>query len=365
MQATSLTIKVPGKLMVAGEYAVLEKHHTLVSMAVDRFVFATITDDGEHRLDLENLGLHDVRWEFVDGDVVLDHADERLRFVQRAMEVALTYAQEQGLALPCFSLTVKSALDDESGIKYGLGSSAAVTTAVVAAILQLIFRKKLSKYLLFRLAFIAHVRTQGNGSGADIAASVYGGMIEFTSPQADWLLKEDKRARSLTDLVEQEWPYASIAPVQLPDGVHICVGWTGSPASTFRLVDKLLELKETNRSLFDTFLRRSEEAVQIFLQGMKERNVAEIYRGVEANRMALAQVGVDADVPVETPLLEQLSADACSVGGVGKLSGAGGGDCGIAFLTSEQQKEELFRLWKQSGIKPLPIQLTMDGATDQ
>lgn len=347
--------------MVAGEYAVLEKHHTLVAMAVNRFVYATIVDDGKHTLDLNNLGLHDVRWTFEGGSVVLDHSDTRLRFVHQALEVALTYAAEQGIDLSKFSLTVDSALDDESGVKYGLGSSAAVTTAVVAAVLRLLFNEEPTKELLFRLAAVAHVRTQGNGSGADIAASVYGGMIEYTSFQADWLLEADADARSITDLVTQEWPYASVAPVHVPKNIRMYVGWTGSPASTFRLVDKLLVLKKTNRALFDTFLQRSEEAVQLFLRGMKESDVEAIYQGVEANRLALAQVGVEANVPVETALLEQLSADARAVGGAGKLSGAGGGDCGIAFLTSEKQKEELFDLWEQADIKPLPIQLTMDG----
>lgn len=347
--------------MVAGEYAVLEKHHTLVAMAVNRFVYATIVDDGKHTLDLKNLGLHDVRWTFEGGSVVLDHSDTRLRFVHQALEVVLTYAAEQGIDLSKFSLTIASALDDESGVKYGLGSSAAVTTAVVAAVLRLLFNEEPTKELLFRLAAVAHVRTQGNGSGADIAASVYGGMIEYTSFQADWLLEADADARSITDLVTQDWPYSSIAPVHVPKNIHIYVGWTGSPASTFRLVDKLLVLKQTNRALFDTFLQRSEEAVQLFLRGMKENDVEAIYQGVEANRHALAQVGVEADVPVETALLKQLSNAARAVGGAGKLSGAGGGDCGIAFLTSEKQKEELFGLWEQADIKPLPIQLTMDG----
>ncbi|WP_255259664.1 hypothetical protein [Lentibacillus sp. CBA3610] len=36
MSDSTLTVKVPGKLMVAGEFAVLEKHQKLVVMAVDR-----------------------------------------------------------------------------------------------------------------------------------------------------------------------------------------------------------------------------------------------------------------------------------------------------------------------------------------
>ena len=35
---SSLEIRVPGKLMIAGEFAVLEPHHHLLAMAIDRFI---------------------------------------------------------------------------------------------------------------------------------------------------------------------------------------------------------------------------------------------------------------------------------------------------------------------------------------
>lgn len=348
--------------MVAGEYAVLEKNHTLVAMAVDRFVYATITEQADQVLDLENLDMYSVPWTFIDGTVTFAQGSKRLRFVHQAMEVTFRYLVEQDIPIRSFSLAVRSELDDTSGVKYGLGSSAAVTTAVVAAILEAHLGKTPERELLFRLSAIAHVRTQGNGSGADIAASVYGGMIEYTSFQADWLLASDAQASSLTELVHVDWPYASIAPIAVPDRIHMYVGWTGSPASTVRLVDQLLLLKETNNHIFNAFLTKSEQAVQLFLQGLKENDVSRIFQGIQSNHDILAQVGVDASVPVETPLLGSLSAIARDVGGAGKLSGAGGGDCGIAFLTGEHQKEKLFQKWQQANITPLHIHMTTEGA---
>ncbi|HLR15957.1 MAG TPA: phosphomevalonate kinase, partial [Bacillota bacterium] len=76
MLGTPITIKVPGKLMIAGEYAVLEKHHTLVAMAVDRFVYATIHLFDEQKLELENLDLHNISWKFQTGDVAFDDEDK-------------------------------------------------------------------------------------------------------------------------------------------------------------------------------------------------------------------------------------------------------------------------------------------------
>lgn len=348
--------------MIAGEYAVLEKHHTLVAMAVDRFVYTTIHLGDEQKLELGNLDLHNISWTFQAGDVTFACTDKRLNFIQQAMGVTLHYLQEQEIDIQPFSLSVRSELDDASGVKYGLGSSAAVTTSVVAAILHAHFQGSPAKDLLFRLAAIAHVRTQGTGSGADIAASVYGGMIEYTSFQADWLLEADKRVDTITELMEADWPYASVKEVALPKDLYIYVGWTGTPASTVRLVDEILLLKKNCKKAFDSFLTNSEESVQLFLQGMHARDFQKVFQGIEYNRKTLAQLGQDANVPVETPLLRILSEVAKESGGAGKLSGAGGGDCGIAFLQSTTKKDMLFKRWTEENIQPLHIQVSKEGA---
>src|SRR5699024_6947572 len=85
-------------------------------------------------------------------------------------------------------LIVKSELADENGIKYGLGSSAAVVVSVVEAILTRFMSKVPQRSLVFKLAAIAHVKTQGSGSGADIAASVYGGLLRYASYQSNLCL---------------------------------------------------------------------------------------------------------------------------------------------------------------------------------
>lgn len=348
--------------MIAGEYAVLEKRHTLVAMAVDRFVYATIHPGDEQRLELENLDLHNVSWGFHKGKVVFGSKDKRLHFVHQAMEVTLCYLREQEINVRPFSLSVRSELDDASGVKYGLGSSAAVTTSVVAAILHAHLQEAPAKDLLFRLAVVAHVRTQGTGSGADIAASVYGGMIEYTSPQADWLLAADEDANSITELIASDWPYASVKEVNIPENIHIYVGWTGTPASTVRLVDKILLLKKNCPQALDSFLASSEASVQLFLRGMHAGDVQLVFQGIEKNRQTLARLGEDAQVPVETPLLRRLSEVAQRCGGAGKLSGAGGGDCGIAFLASTSEKDMLFKQWTEEHIQPLHIQVSKEGA---
>src|SRR5699024_538279 len=148
--------------------------------------------------------------------------------------------------------------------------------------------------------------------GADIAASSFTGMIEYTSFQAEWLLKAYKKSTSITQLIESEWKYLSIKELSLPESVQLVVGWTGSPASTKSLVKQLRKLKDKSIvnmliKLIDqyfieykSFFKSSIEYVDYILEGLKKNNQGAIYTGIEENRKALALVGQLGNVEIET-----------------------------------------------------------------
>ena len=362
MQRRPLTIKVPGKLMIAGEFAVLEPYQKLVVMAVNRFVYATLQQNSENELTLEDFKLNKLTWQYTSNKVNVHSDDERVHFVEDAMTIAFHYLRENNVTPDHFSLSINSELDDNSGIKYGLGSSAAVVTAVMSAILKKYLPTEPSAMVIFKLAAISHVKTQGNGSGADVAASAHGGMLQYSSFQANWLKTAYENADSLIELLEKDWPYFSMKSIQLPEDIHICIGWTGKPASTARLVDNVLKLKENNPASFQQFLTDSESAVAAFSQGMQEGDIPLLLEGVKKNRQSLATVGKASNTDIETPLLGKLCDLAEQYGGAGKPSGAGGGDCGIAFMPSKEKAEELMAAWEKAGIKPLDIQVNKTGA---
>lgn len=360
--STSLSIQVPGKLMIAGEFAVLEPHHQLSVMAVDRYVYADLTLCEENLLTLHNFDLEHLRWELTTEGMVIQTDDPRVNFVQKAMETALSFLQEKQADIKPFHLRINSELDDKSGKKYGLGSSAAVVTAVVAAILNQFSKEDATDEIIFKLAAVSHVAIQGNGSGADVAASSYGGLLKYTSFQADWLLEAYNEANAIHELLTKDWTYFSVSSIPIPDDVYFCVGWTGSPASTGSLVSQILTLKKKAPKKFEQFLSNSEAAVATFLQGMNEGDHEKLFEGIKQNRQALATVGKEANVAIETPMLGTLCDLAEQLGGAGKPSGAGGGDCGIAFMPSKEKAEALLEAWREAGIKPLDIHPDRRGA---
>src|SRR5690625_3222131 len=215
--------------------------------------------------------------------------------------------------------------------------------------------QQMSKMLVFKIASIAHVITQGNGSGADIAASSFTGMIEYTSFQAEWLLKSYKKSTNITQLIESDWKYLSINELSLPESVQLVAGWTGSPASTKSLVKQLRKLKDQNIIDYKSFLTSSKKAFDYILEEFKTNNQETISTCIEEKRKAVAIVDQRANVEIETAKLYDLSRAAKKFAGAGKLSGACGGDCGIAFIPTHSNIDELKDVWKQNKITPLNL----------
>src|SRR5699024_2197088 len=128
-------------------------------------------------------------------------------------------------------------------------------------------------------------------------------------------------------------------------------------ASTKSLVNDVLRLRETAKEQYEAFLDFSKQAVEKIIYGMKYDDVAMFLNGISENRQALAIVGVHAGVPIETEKLAKLSDIAERFGGAGKLSGAGGGDCGLAFIEAEVNVIEMHKAWIKEKIEPLEIKV--------
>src|SRR5699024_10738229 len=316
----------------------------------------------DNELNLKDFQLNKMNWTFDGARVKLSIEEERTSFVEKAMEVSLRYLTEQSVELYPVSISIRSELDDPSGYKYGLGSSAAVVTGVVTALLTKFLASQPQEEIIFKLAAIAHVSVQGSGSGADIAASTYGGILEYKSFQAKWLQEQMKQTKEITKLLHKPWTYLHIKPLQFPKDWKMIVGWTGNPASTAKLVPQVLAYKNTNENQFNNFVEQSAKSVQDILAGIKEHNKELFFRGVRSNREALARIGELSRVPIETPLLYNLQEIAQRNGAVGKLSGAGGGDCGIAFTTAEDISQRIKKEWAEAGIKNLELTHYAQGA---
>ncbi|WP_438318912.1 phosphomevalonate kinase [Sporosarcina sp. FA9] len=365
MTGTKFHIKVPGKLMIAGEYAVLEPDGQAIVVAVDRYIQAEIESSEQNSISLPQLGIDYVTWEPLDPyGIQLSDTSLKILFVKNAIALFNDYLHSLSIPLRPWSLKITSELNDISGKKYGLGSSAAVTVAVITSMCY--FYKsslgEISKELIYKLSAISHFKTQGNGSCADIAASTYGGWVHYASFHSSWLLKEIKIETPTPEIVNKSWPNLMIHSITPPSDLTLCVGWTNSESSTAPMISKIRELQEIKPELYKKFLSDSKNAVENLIQSFWNKSSDNAITSLTQNREALKTLSDHAETEIETEKLGLLIQIANQYGS-GKTSGAGGGDCGIAFVRGDTSISELKSEWERANILPLNVSVSNDGAT--
>lgn len=358
-----INVTVPGKLFIAGEYAVLEENRRAVVTAVDRYMKGTIEASSQYVLSLPQAGFPHIRFDIRGDAVIFEKPDEKLNFIHDALLLFHRFLREHGIEARPFQLTVTSELDHPSGKKLGLGSSAAIVVTAITALLNFYKGENIrpEKELIYKLSAISHYLTQGNGSCADIAASTYGGWLSYTMFRPDWLLDRLREGTDISDLAEACWPGLSIEQITPPTGLNFIAGWTKEAASTAPMVERVQKLRTTNRPVYRDFLDRSGQAVAALIDSFHRSDLEGAIKSLRDNRNALKELGEYAGVEIETPALKKLITAANRYGS-GKSSGAGGGDCGIAFVRNEADIELLKKDWRKQDILPLPVQVSTAGA---
>jgi phosphomevalonate kinase len=263
-----------------------------------------------------------------------------LRFASAAFRSAVSGFPE--VAQHNAAITIVSHLEEQH-TKIGLGSSAAVTAAVVAAVFAVAGQDLTTdscRDYLFSVALDAHRRVQGKlGSGADVAASVYGGVILFRPSGS----------------------MPQVTPLKLPSHACLLAAWTGEPASTPDLVQRYQSAQNESAAKRAAFVQATRACVDDF--------VAELARGslslsaVLANGRLLEQLATDLNLPLVTPRLRQLVSVARAEGAAAKISGAGGGDCGIALTRDEETARRVRAAWCAAGLTPLALSISDQGVT--
>nr|WP_300002989.1 phosphomevalonate kinase [Tissierella sp.] len=344
----------PGKLYIAGEYAVVERGHPAIIVGVDLFLKVSL----EASDNIGSIKAYDdspIPFNRKDEKLVLDYRDNRLFYVINSMKVVESLAKEMGKDLKFYNLKVESDLENPEGKKYGLGSSAAVTVSTIKVLCEF-YDIKLSNEKIFKLAALVHLNVDSNGSCGDIAASVYGGWIAFKTFDKKWV-KAEALESSIGDILEKNWPFLSIKRLTPPKDLNLVIGWTGRPASTTYLVDKVNANRDKMSSFYKEFLKKSKTCVEDMIKGFEDKDTLEIQRGVVRNRNLLMNMGKELDIKIETPILSKLCDIANEHGGYAKSSGAGGGDCGIVLFKGNLDLDKLIFRWKREGITYLPLKV--------
>ncbi|KAB2346913.1 phosphomevalonate kinase [Actinomadura rudentiformis] len=368
-----ITRTAPGKLFVAGEYAVLEPGCPAVLVAVDRYATVTVTAingptalssdrAGElvlpRRPSSQSLGGRPNRptnEPHVESDVEAAKSGS-FSYVLSAVRVVERLVAERGMPTCCFHLSISTDLAAPDGRKLGLGSSGAVTVATCDALARF-YRLRLGREELYRLAMLATLAVAPDASGGDVAASVFGGWLLYCAP-------DRQSVASLADgggiaaALDAPWRGLTLQPLPAPVAAHLEVGWTGEPAATTDQVRRLLDGRY-RAAHHRTFLNVSTDCVSTLVYWLTHGDVTRMQEQIRCARHVLGALDRQMSLGWMTPRLRALCAAADAIGAAAKPSGAGGGDCGIALLRRDQQHQvaELHDRWKREGVQPLDLRV--------
>lgn len=338
--------RAPGKLMVVGEYAVLAGAPALM-VAVDRAV-DVVVDTGRpgvcsaHPLGVEaKFGIRDgkLRWQDPDTAAALGQFPVLLS----AWAAALAHT---GSGLPPFGIRVdSSALYHGNGTGYsppaklGLGSSAAVAAAAGIALWQLARPDApAAPDNLFRQLLPVYRRASGGpASGADLAASIFGGTL----------------------VLEDAPGAARVRPLDWPPQLVMAAVWTGQPAATGAGVAGFEAWRRRTGAAGKRLLEDMANASRQVLEHLEPLDFAGLADALENWRALLGALDSGMDGRILTAPHRALERLAERAGVLYKSCGAGGGDVGLA-LSDEPGRLDRFRsMAGEAGLRP--VELTRAG----
>lgn len=347
-----ITASAPGKLYITGEYAVLETGHPAIIVALDQYITVSLTKQ-DHRGSITSSysNFLPIPWTRKDGKVFVDERENPFNYVITAIQMTEKYVESLGKELSFYHLDIQSDLMKKDGRKYGLGSSGAVTVATVKALLKF-YGVPLQPLFIYKLCVLTHLEIGSNGSFGDIAASTFGGWIAYSKFDQQWLEKQAK-THSIQELVAMDWKDLRIESLPAPKELELFIGWTGDPASTASLVDQMNQDNEKHRAFHRYFLQTAKKIVEKTIHDFKKQQTKEILEDIAQYRQLLKELAQQANICIETPTLTEFCTIVETFGASGKSSGAGGGDCGIAFLPKSVEKEALIKILQENEIEYL------------
>ncbi len=300
----------PGRVVVVGEYAALAEG-SAVEAAIGCYAKAQFVPRMESATAMVRATIHRIKTEL--GDVAA--------------------------ALPPGSVLLTNEDFRRAGsMATGLGGGAAMAVAAAGAVLESLgLALESRKPQVHRIAEAARRATQGTeASGADVAASTYGGLIRVTRP-ADGPVQ--------------------ILPIAPPAGLRVVVFSAGPSIAPSEVVRALERHAARDPVAFRETVRRLREAAQRFLDEVGSGQATAAVAAAGKYGEILQGLCAAAQAPIVNAAFRQAAALAQEYGGIAKPTGSGGGEIGVALFATP----EAARRFRKACTEPL---VALDGDLD-
>jgi phosphomevalonate kinase len=290
--------KAPGKVVLSGAYAVLEGAPAIVS-AVNRYVSCDA-----------------------------DRVAERI-------------TPEVLAALPSGPFPAFDASELRDGPhKLGLGSSAAILVATLAAVHGARFDDDVAlRRAIEAPALAAHHQAQAGGSGIDVVASTRGGT----------LIARRTAPGTLT-----------LEAVALPRNLRVEAWASGVSASTPELLRAVGRFRDSRHRDYDELMAALTAAATRAAEAFSSTQLEPLIAELSLQRELLARLGAASGVPIITPEVRELAEWAGCRAAAVLPSGAGGGDI-VLWVSRTPSPAEFRELAHRLGHRHIPLELHARG----
>lgn len=303
----------PGKLMLAGEYAVVDGSAPALSLALGVRAEVRLVEGG-------------TGWRVTSPAYDLDEAPVSAVPVIAA---ALRWCRPADSG----HFIVRSDLG-AGPTKPGFGSSAAVAVAAAGALRTLAGGPRPT---VAEMVAVHREAQGGRGSGYDVATALVGGVCIF-------------------DRSDASRPTARAA--RWVDGLHAAVIFTGQGAKTTR------HLRRLERAAADTATREAmaahAQAASALVSAWEAADVGAVLGAATAAEVALAALDAAGDLGIGGGGQAEARRAIVSAGAVARTSGAGGGDCLWALAAEPHTLAAAVAAAVAAGFSRLDVGLTAD-----
>ncbi len=299
--------------MLLGEHAVLHGGQALCA-AVDQRVRVSLTPRSDHKIYLQSAL----------GNLITTLEEFN---VQPPFEFVLTAIRHfQPQLTSGFELEITA----EFSSTLGLGSSSAVTVATIGVLAKWL-NIALSPLELFNAAKKVIISVQGLGSGADVAAAVYGGLVAYKLQPLE------------------------IKPIPiLPEVVLV---YSGGKVPTATVIGMVAEQQRRDPERYQQLFAEIDLCTQVAITALEEQDwqrLGELMNQHHTLQMALG---------VSTPLLDELVAELNQQSSIygAKISGSGLGDCVLGLGTMAKNVFPTTPAQQAVGVKQIPVKISPKG----
>jgi len=272
-----ITVSAPGKIHLLGEHTVVYGKPAILA-AIDRRIYVRIKN---HELRIKNK------------NGLFINSDYGNRLIKDAIVVfQKTFSIDK---LPPFKIEVNSQLP----IGSGLGSSAALSAAIIGALMKFvknIWNPARINELTYEVEKIAH----GNPSGADNTTVVFGGLV--------WFRREFDFLKSIWSL--------PISSYKIPQFILID---SGRPEETTKeMVDGVARLYKRNRKKMEEVFNDQERQTKKLLLALRKGDKKQLINAVRNGQRNLEEMEVVSD------FAKKIIRGVEKEGGAAKVCGGGG-----------------------------------------